>query len=341
MGSEMGSVRAIDLGSTIRAGRGRAARKRRRTVARAPFRVGLLFIAAIHVAAAHAATSWTSFEPTGQGLGTVCIRVGEEEATYCLLDSRPPVEFSLQGPSKLRILSRHLPRDGHTSKRCYTISVEMDGAPLKAEPQLAVESSSATLCGLRAAPVGAACETIATIPNGSHNFRVFVEEGRKEVAARFFRERKTAEVTYAGFAPQESEQVCTLVEEDGKEYAHYHFSGQKPLRFTVNGPTSLLLRTRLDFVAGESAATTYSLEVARRSEPGGAWEIADTLSHTTTPVTGSAYKECPQIIPGESRRADIEVPEGLWIFEVRAVATDGRGLTARILIPKDDIGLGS
>ncbi|MBP6874555.1 MAG: hypothetical protein KBD56_00640 [Candidatus Eisenbacteria bacterium] len=289
-----------------------------------------------------AQAAWDSIDPSSSGAAPICVRVGEDEARYFPLDSRQAVEFSLQGPGRLRTLTRHLPRDGRTAKRCYTVVIEMDGQLLKSEPQLSVESSSAVLCGLGGGPVGSACETLVRFPEGRHSFRVKIEEPGKEVAARFFKERKTAATSYVGFAPEEFERVCTLVEEDGKEYGHYHFSPENPLRFTVNGPTSLLLRTRLDFSSRDAAGTPvdYSLEVRKRSAAGGAWEPAVSIPLTSGPVLGSAYKECAQIVPGESRKSEIEIPEGVWTFEIRAV-TGGRGIAARILIPKDDIGLGS
>lgn len=289
-----------------------------------------------------ARTSWNALEPAGPGHATACIHVGGSEVSYCIIRPDQPVELSLRGPGRLRLLSRHLPIDGRTGRRCYTIRVEQDGKLLETRPLLAGESRNATLCNHGSAPVGASRETVVAVPDGRHSYRVSIVEPEKNVGIRFFRERKRAAVRYANFAPREFEGVCTLVRAaSGNQYAHYRFSGEAPLRFTVNGPTRLVMRTRLDFAPGEKTEATYGLEILRQREPDGDWEPVASPSHTTTPLAGSTYKECPRVVPGESRRDDIDVPEGTWTYELRAVDAGERGLTARILIPKADLGLGN
>ncbi|MFH1145280.1 MAG: hypothetical protein V1774_12150, partial [Candidatus Eisenbacteria bacterium] len=144
-----------------------------------------LLLATLLVSRAHAQeSSWNAIEPTAPGQQNVCVRIHDNEATYYLLDTKSPIEFSLRGPGKLRVLSRHLPIAGRTGKRCYTIRVDEDGKLVKAEPQLAMESESALLCD-RSGTAGASAETIVSIPDGRHTYQVTVEEHGKAVAARF------------------------------------------------------------------------------------------------------------------------------------------------------------
>ena len=95
------------------------------------------------------------------------------------------------------------------------------------------------------------------------------------------------------------------------------------------------------FAPGEKAEAAYGIEILRRHEPDGDWETVASSAYATTPLAESTYKECPKVVPGQSKRNDIDVPEGTWTYELRAVDTGTRGLTARILIPKADLGLGS
>jgi len=301
-----------------------------------------LLPATLRIESARAArNSWRSITPNGRTLETVCVRVGETQSEYCLLDARTPIQFSLRGPSKLRVLTRHLPQNGQTGKRCYTIRIEQDGTPVTSRPHLAAESKTAHLCDRQGTPAGASCETIVTIPDGRHDYRVFVEEAGKAVAARFFRSYKAAGTRYAEFAPREYERICTLATPDGKQYQHYRFTAEKPLRFTVNGPISLLLRTRLDFREGEDAEAAYGLALARRPEAGGPWEPAGTVNFSAKPEAQARYQDCHGVVPGESRRADLEIPAGSWTYELRPLETGGRNVTARVLIPRSAIGLGS
>ncbi|MCK4414115.1 MAG: hypothetical protein KAY32_11270 [Candidatus Eisenbacteria sp.] len=304
--------------------------------------VALLLGAGLLCPAGGADTSWEILALPDHDLAEVCIRVGGDDAAYYLLDPGHPITLSLRGPGKLRLLTRHLPRDGRTGKRCYTLLVDRGGERVLEEPLLATQSRGATLCGSDGAPVGSSEETVVSFPAGRHRFRVTIEEPDKRVAVRFFRERKVAETEYINFAPRGSERVCSLVRPSGNEYPHYHFSAEQPLRLTVNGPTELIVRTRLDFAPDASGEAAYELEVFRCQGSDGDWELVETLSYTSEPLSEEEgrYAACPEIIPGKSRRYDLEVPAGNWCYELRPGGPATVGVTGRILIPKEDIAFG-
>jgi hypothetical protein len=327
-------------GDRLQIGRGRSAPPARRALL--SVMLGACLAAGACALTASAETTWENLELANHEFEKVCIRIGDNDNDYYLIDPANPLTLSLRGPGKLRLLTRHLPRDGVTRSRCYTLLIDRDGERVREAPLLASQSRSANLCGNGGAAVGASEETVVSFPSGRHRFRITIEEPNKQVAVRLFRQKKLAETEYVNFAPRQSERVCTLVRPSGNEYAHYHFSSDQALGFSVNGPTELLVRTRLDFAAADAPETPYELAIYRREGNEGAFEFVEARSFTATPLPEEEgrYTGCPEIIPGQSRRFDLVVPEGSWSYELRPAGPTPAGLTGRILIPREDIALG-
>ena len=70
--------------------------------------------------------------------------------------------------------------------------------------------------------------------------------------------------------------------------------------------------------------------------------ILETLAFTSAPLPKEEgrYAACAEIIPGQSRRFDLDVPAGMWSYELRPAGAGPVGLTGRIMIPKEDIAFG-
>ena len=280
------------------------------------------------------AGSWVSFRPPTTN-GQTCIFTGSAEIPYFALGSEAAVEFSVQGPADLKLLTRHLPRNGKLGKRSYTLIVLRDGQRVLRQRITKAPSTTATLCSDREQSVGAAASSQVKVPDGRHSFRVLIEEEDKGVALRIFRRRNSAQPSYTSLAPERFGEIRTLVRsKTSHEYRHYSFSADQPLQVTVWGPTDLIIRTRLDLAPETGGELSYGIEVLRDGQP---WI---TRSYTTRPLSGDRYKEHPDIRPSRSRRLDLTVPTGLWRLTIRPAAPDtARQMTARILIPEKDVGL--
>ncbi len=104
------------------------------------------------------------------------------------------------------------------------------------------------------------------------------------------------------------------------------------MRFTVQGPTALIIRPRLDAEATARGVIPYGIEILRNSE-------SHRIVHLKTrKEEGATYRECPGVVPSESGRIDLKVPAGSWTYELRPADARTSGFAVRIMIPKDDVG---
>ena len=295
--------------------------------------LGLLIATPFTDALAAATTEWVSFRPH-EGNGRICVRVGENERYYYPLEIEAPLEFTLRGPRRMKMITRHLPEDGEIGDRRYMIVVTRDGKEVLRKEIAAKPSSSSTLCGNDAQVVGAARSNHLTVPEGTHVFRIYVEGDSGPVAVRLFKDRKPKGIAYVPFVPEAHGGICTLIRSSGNAYVHYRASWAKPVCFTVRGPTELVIRTRVDYdpTLVHPGEVPYGVEILRNNEH------HEVFYYTTDKATEGEYQETPGVIPGESKRIDLKIPEGTWTIELRPPQADGPTFTTRILIPEDDIG---
>lgn len=275
---------------------------------------------------------WKEVRPTKQA-GQACVRVGKQDARYARLDHKKAAEFSAYGPAKLKVLTRHLPIKGKAGKRSYTLIVERDGQTVF-KRKISGSSSKATLCNGSRGPVGASRTSYVTIPKGKHAFRVRVAESGKQVAARFFRQAQADPGTKRiGFAPLEFDRQCKLDTGAGKAYTWFRATPERPVRLTVQGPTELQIRTRVDFELGAPGTLQYNLEVLRNGER------ESIHGYKAKPDAKARYRDCPGVTPGESKLLRLRVPAGSWTYTLRPAGSGAAAFTTRILIPKNSVGM--
>ncbi len=305
--------------------------RRDRTVARVLWGVGLLLLTLLLSAGIAAAADWTPLQPQ-RGNGRMCINTGQRDVTYFTLGSHAPIECRLEGPGELKLITRHLPFEGKIGKRSYTLVVMCDGHRVLRERTTKRPSTSAALCSQPDQVVGAAATCVIAIPEGQHQFKVMIEEQNRAVALRLFKQKNGDSVRHTSMDPDEFTDMRTLVHKNGKEYTYFGFDSTRPLVLSVFGPTELIIRTRLDLTMDTDGKVSYGIEVLRNGEP------HVTRAYTTEPLTGESYREHPHILPGKSRRLELEVPAGQWTYVIRPADPHTTSLASRILIPKEALG---
>ncbi len=151
------------------------------------------------------------------------------------------------------------------------------------------------------------------------------------VATRLFRQVKTRKERWVPFAPEGYESLRQLQFESGNQSTYYHFDATTPLHFTVTGPTTLRVRTRLDFEHTMNGSQTYALEVTIDGE------VYRTFHFDSDKLSTAIYLENPDILPGNRRELRVSVPRGAHIVEVHCVRPEACGVSAMIHIPKSDL----
>jgi hypothetical protein len=279
-----------------------------------------------------ASPTWRALQPAKTN-SQVCVRVGASESSYYRLDAKKSTEFTVRGPTQVKLITRHLPVKGKIGRRSYTLQVERDGKSVLKKKLSAPRATRGQLCSTKKQRVGASRTVLLRVPAGKHVYRLRVAETGKAVAVRIFEQVKTQQGARTAFKPDEYDRICHLALGNGHTYLHYHATAEKPIRFRITGPAQLLVRSRLDLTATGPAEERYRIEVRRDGQPAGIF------SYKTRRLAAGTYKDCPQIAPSEDRRLYLSVPKGTWTYELRPADATAPGFMVRILIPRSAVGV--
>ena len=112
---------------------------------------------------------------------------------------------------------------------------------------------------------------------------------------------------------------------------YYHFGVETPLTFSVVGPTTLKVYTRLDFDYTMNGSQSYTIEVSCDGQ------LINSYHYHTEKLDTAVYLERTDILPGSRKTMRIPVPSGNHRFEVRCLRPDNCGVAAKIMIPRVDL----
>jgi len=298
-----------------------------------PILLSLCWLAASALPAA-AQTQWKNFRPS-KSPGRVCAHIGTKDLRYYKLDTQEPVMFTVTGPTRLQLLTRHLPAAGEAGEKSYTLRVMRDGREVLKKRITAGLSKSGHICNDIGRGVGASRKSYITVPKGKHVFQVYATDTSTPVGVRLYRQVKsTKKASLISFSPDAYRMICTLVTSTGHEYPHYHCSRTAPVRFQIHGPTTLSIYTRADFDQTMLGSASYGLEVLRNGESHRVFHYDNVKKQST-----ASYKEpeCREILPGERRLLTLKVPAGTWDYELQPTENGHQYIAVRILMPTKDV----
>jgi hypothetical protein len=275
------------------------------------------------------AVSWRSLTPDFN-MGEVVIAVSGERFTYYNLDRDEPTFLQVRGPRRLKIITRYLFAPDDPEQQDYRVSVLVDGREILRKSFTGRVKNDVVLDD------GTACAFLrkcyVDIGTGVHTVQVFGStNGIGRVAARFYRETKRKQTGTVPYAPDQFDAVYQLQFASGAHSTYYHFSADQPLLFTVTGPTTLKIYTRLDFDHTMNGSQSYALEVFCDGE------LHRSFHYHTQKLSTANYVERPDILPGSRKTMRIPVPKGQHRFEIKCMRPDDCGVSAQIRIPRADI----
>lgn len=277
-----------------------------------------------------AADQWNRVEPTADGT-EVCLQSQGQSYTYYLLGTPRPLEFRINGPRRIKLISRYLLDRGDTDPIRYTVIISLDGNEALRKTFAAAAHPELALCE-RSGVVSALRRAYIDVPKGSHTVQIAaLTRGAGEVVGRLFRQNKRKSSGTVPFAPERFRELTTLQFDSGKQSTYYRFDAEAPLVFSVHGPTSLQLYTRLDFGPGMLGSQKYTVEIRRDGE---FWR---NFHYDATRLANAFYPDQLEILPGTRKRLRLSVPEGRHRFEVRCVRPQECGIAAQIRIPRKDL----
>jgi len=273
-----------------------------------------------------AAATWRSFTPTKYG-AKADILVDSKTLTYYRFDSVAPLVLSVEGPTRLKILTRvRIPND--REEETYAVTVTRDGEHTVKEEFTATVAPQAHYVAFNSFRPGVIRRVYIDVPTGQHGYEILAE-GDAVVDARPFRSADT-KPSRVSIAPREYAAVETFYYRD-KELTYYILSEETPVVLDVVGPTTIKVNTRLMFDATMLGDQDYVVGVREYGSPEQLYKISTEPSETVT------SRDRSDVIPGALRHFMLEVGRGARTYEFRLADTVGSAVALKFYIPRGDL----
>ncbi len=247
------------------------------------------------------AARWVPLEP-GPDLKPVVVRVKDHPRDYYRLTPTGPLILTIDGPGRLRLLSRAELKHGDSPAVSYRIRVTEGKKTLEDQAtgsspadQVRLERGDAAICKSR--------NLIVPIPAGTHRIKIAQYETPSVLIRAFFSGPRRRNATMISITPVEAARSVT-VSEGERLIRYYTVLPGRPVHFRIASPTSLELATRLDF-----DSTMHGVQVYRIGVSTGGRRVRD-VTFQTTKATTATYTDLKERVASKLGRIVVPVGEG-------------------------------
>jgi len=292
----------------------------------------LLFITmACFTGLAQSAGKTTAIKPSNY-VKKVTTMVEGKSLSYYSLSTTDTSFISIQGPGKLKVITRGRFTDNKNSKVNYTVLWAVNGGERKSYTAKGIlPSSQAQYLNSSLGVPGQSEDFSIDLQRGNNTIGFLLSEDGVPVAARYIfiptKGKKTEWVSYAPLRPSEPVELIT-----GDNSVKYHrFSNTKPLRVEINGPTQLRVLTRIENHYQMKGRIHYRIQVKEKNQTLNTYQLSSEHSSVTV------YSDNKKLIPGKGCEFVINVPDGNHTYDIILLDEDKNTVLGRLMIPKKDI----
>ncbi|MCX7757119.1 MAG: hypothetical protein RMJ65_04785 [candidate division WOR-3 bacterium] len=226
------------------------------------------------------------------------------EQEYYLLTKDKPLEFSVDGPTYLRVYTRLLWQATMTQKESYKIIVSEDQ---ESEKIMSFTSElSRTARGANRTQYGKWRSFYLEVPKGKHNYKLTLLEAKSEtVAVRISFERPTE---YRKIVPEKPYRELQFVERE-KIIPYYEVTLKNPVKVKIEGPAILKVSCRLNYDYTMEGKQNYTIAAI---VGGKEWQ---TKTFKASKSETGLYKNAPELIPSVASNMYLDIPPGSYLIE--------------------------
>lgn len=275
----------------------------------------------------------TFIKPTNHQKRVTILVSGKTRYYYSLSDENPSV-VTVNGPGKLKVITRGRFKPDQTNKLNYVISYSIDGGSIQTKKITSVERSlKATYEKGSLGMPSQAREFEITLGRGTHSIDFTLTDNTIQVEAQYiFYPTKGKKIDWIAYSPMQPSEPVELVTKETR-VKYYRFSKEKPLKIEIIGPTELRVLSRFENHYNMKGRIHYRLQIRENGKVLNSYQLSNTLSDITV------YQDNNSLIPGKACEFVIEVPSGIHVYEILPLDEDKRTILGRILIPKKDVKL--
>ena len=236
------------------------------------------------------------------GQKSVTVMVSENPRIYYRITSSTPLAVDIQGPARLKIVSRAEAVTGAPRTVAYRV-ILTEGSRIVKEQS--TESSVATEASIQGGEAAVCKSRTFTwqVPDGGHRIKLTATGAASVLVRLQVANPQRPEGAMVSLTPVAASRSVT-VSEGEKLIPYYSVLPGKPVRLRVVGPTSLELSSRLDFDSTMRGTQAYRLTI---SEDG---QRLREVEFKTTKATTATYTDLKDRIASKIDRVVITVAQG-------------------------------
>ena len=275
------------------------------------------------------ARDWQAIERI-PGCPAVTVLVNEKPRIYFLVAKDAPLAIPIDGPGRLRLVSRaEVPR-GAGSVVSYRLRVSENGKILKDH---ATETSPASGVGVAGsnAVICKSRSVVLDIPPGSHRILISVLDVSAILVRPFMTSPQGNGQARISITPVEAPRSVT-VSEGEKLIPYYSLLPGRPVKFRIVGPTTVELSTRLDFDATMRGVQTYRLAISEKGR-----RIRE-VELKTTKAAATSYTDLKDRAASKISHTTIPLHEGENELAVELLEPKGGSAEIHARIPQPAVG---
>lgn len=228
---------------------------------------------------------------------------------YYLLTKDRPIEFTVSGPTTIRVYSRLLWHDNMTDRQVYKLIISENGVE-KISSFETQKSNSAI--GTKKESYGKWRSFYLDVPTGTTNYKISLLGAKSDtVAVRFTFEKP---MDYKKITPLPTYQEIQYVENE-KTVTYYQVKTIEPIKLKVQGPVMVKATCRLNYDITLEGKQNFTVSASVQDK-----EWRSKAFHVSKSKTGQ-YKNVTDVIPSTPVDFFISVPPGSYVLELNIRGT--------------------
>jgi hypothetical protein len=260
--------------------------------------------------------------------------ISEKNRYYYSINDEKASIINLQGPGKLRVLTRGRFVPGEKDRIKYRVVYSINGGEKQKYIISNVErSKKATyLKGSLGVP-GEMVDFDIPLERGYNTIELHIQNIDIPVAARYqFIPTKKKKQEWIAFSPDTPSKPVNIISRESK-VTYYRFSETDPLFVDVNGPTELRILTRIENHYQMKGRIQYRIEVSENHKVINTYQLSSRRSEI------AYYEDDKELVPGKACEFVIKVPEGKHKLKIVPLDKNYTTVLGKILMPKKDVNL--
>lgn len=250
---------------------------------------------------------------------------------YYALDQGKQVQIVLQGPSKLRVVSRVL-LNSPTDTADYGYVVERRGGKTFTIVHSAGLSDKALMAGEGTKIVGESRSKVIDVPQGDQTFVFTLPKGAKRsVIVRFAVETNefTAGAPVVAMTPTEFTKEVDLLSGE-KSVPYYRIGTGYSTALKIIGPATVKVLSRIEFDQSMNGKQKWNVQVSEDGKVKATYPLSAARSDTIS------YHDSSPLAASWAETFFVEVPQGEHRYEF-TLPDNHRTVLLRFLLPKNQL----